>query len=455
MDTSELQAFDPDFGHLLLLVGTNPLPPFVVASYFLETRERFSQLKQIWLLYSEAGPQQTSTHRPAQLLQTALMQRFGIEVSLHPIREIGSAPAIQQDVGDLTQALQGQQVHFNYSGGTKAMALHTYRVLEQDPEIACSFSYLDGRRFRIICDNRGTAIHPGELRSLVRISLPELILLHDFSLYAPITNQIPTDFEAPLASLGQLLAADRIEEFWGLAPDTMGWSQLRDPLMKATAGIHDIDKPKYLKLFGKQLRKTQEAYHACLETFQPSEAFTQVLAAFEPAFPRLGEPLGEIWEDPWSLSRCYRMLRFLDGIWLEMHSFSALLDVLSELKLNADACMGLELRQTHWKTYFEVDIAVLIGYQLLGISCTTLANKRDCKHKGFEIIHRVRQIGGDEVREVLKMMLVTYVSEQDRERLQQELAVATGTGKANILVCGREDLERERLKQRIRDFLTY
>lgn len=38
------------FEHLILLIGTNPLPNFVVAEYFL--REN-SNLKNLYLIYSE------------------------------------------------------------------------------------------------------------------------------------------------------------------------------------------------------------------------------------------------------------------------------------------------------------------------------------------------------------------------------------------------------------------
>ena len=103
----------------------------------------------------------------------------------------------------------------------------------------------------------------------------------------------------------------------------------------------------------------------------------------------------------------------------------------------------------------EYVLAALIGYQLLGVSCTSYDDKAACKNKGFEIIHRVRQLGGDEVQETLKMMLVTCVSRLNQARLQEELAVVTGSGKAGILVCDIEDLPLAVFKQRILTFLTY
>ena len=56
------------------------------------------------------------------------------------------------------------------------------------------------------------------------------------------------------------------------------------------------------------------------------------------------------------------------------------------------------------------------GYQLIGISCTTANEKKLCKSKGFEIILRARQIGGDEG----KAILICCAKKHDRETLEKE-----------------------------------
>lgn len=440
---------------LILLIGTNPLPSYVVACYFLEQGGLDCEQTEIWLLYSESGPQQISTSHQALRIRLALERRFQVKVQLHPIRDISRAPAIQADVEKLARHLQGHRVHFNYSGGTKPMTLHTYRVLERLFGERAHFSYLDGRRFLIISDANGEPLHRQELRSLVHIGFEDLIALHAFELYRPYRTEIPEDFKRPLAFIQKLVENDRVMDFWGSYEARDGWRFLREAYMRTTHSINDISRGKYLKLFRKHLDKQHAELQQCLKDFQPGETFRRLLESFPSGW-------GALLLRPWAseldnadLQDLYYLIRFLDGLWLEFHVFQALGEVLAEQALQADLCMGLELRQGNWKTYFEVDIAALIGYQLLGISCTTFDLKAACKNKGFEIIHRVRQIGGDEIREILKMMLVTYVSTVDQERLQQELSVSTGTGKTNILVCGREELPLPVLKEKIREFLTY
>lgn len=439
---------------LILLVGTNPLPPYVVACFFLEAAA--TALPTVWLLYSESGPQQMSTLPQAQQIAAGLQQRFGAEVCLHPIRDISAAPAIQADVAALCERLgPAEQAHFNYSGGTKAMALHSYRTLEQTLGARVSFSYLDGRRFCLVSDASGQALNAQDLRRCVQLNFKEWIQLNQFALYRPFAQAVMPELQPALLQLQQLLQTEGgLQAFWGTQEAADGWFYLREPLMQAAASVHDISRSKYQKLYRRGLRQQAEALARKRQGFYAGEAFEQVLAAFPPDWQAAWRALDPALLDENGLAALYHISRFCDGQWLEMHTFSVLQQVLAERFAAADLCMGLELRQQNWDTYFEVDIAALIGYQLLGVSCTTYNRKSACKNKGFEIIHRVRQIGGDEVREGLKMLLVTCVAPVERERLQQELAVETGTRRANILVCGQADLAPARLSEQIRQFLT-
>ncbi|MEW5804464.1 MAG: hypothetical protein AB1847_20415, partial [bacterium] len=59
-----------EFNNLILLIGTNPLPNFVVADYFLRINQN---IQSIWLTYSEAKNMlQTGTDKQAKNLETLL-----------------------------------------------------------------------------------------------------------------------------------------------------------------------------------------------------------------------------------------------------------------------------------------------------------------------------------------------------------------------------------------------
>ena len=90
------------------------------------------------------------------------------------------------------------------------------------------------------------------------------------------------------------------------------------------------------------------------------------------------------------------------------------------------------------------------GYQLTGISCTTDKKRSLCKSKGFEIILRSRQIGGDEA----KAVLITRLSESNANELQDELILDTGQTESNIMVLGNDDLKPEILLEKISEFIN-
>ena len=74
-------------------------------------------------------------------------------------------------------------------------------------------------------------------------------------------------------------------------------------------------------------------------------------------------------------------------------------------------------------------------------SCTVSYKKESCKAKGFEVILRTRQIGGDEARAIL----ITRSNRNQTQLLQEELVYETGGSHDNILVLGIDDLKNESL----------
>jgi hypothetical protein len=56
---------------------------------------------------------------------------------------------------------------------------------------------------------------------------------------------------------------------------------------------------------------------------------------------------------------------------------------------------------------FELDVAAVLGYQLIAISCTNAKTQNICKDKAFEVLHRAEQLGGDLARSVLLCRLPT------------------------------------------------
>ncbi|MFP4441184.1 MAG: hypothetical protein ACLFVO_28455 [Chloroflexaceae bacterium] len=77
----------------------------------------------------------------------------------------------------------GGIIGLNYTGGTKAMAVHAYRALEQaDGLTRRYYSYLDARTLSMqFTDDHGNT-WPERVEARVTVSLAELLMLHGHKL---------------------------------------------------------------------------------------------------------------------------------------------------------------------------------------------------------------------------------------------------------------------------------
>jgi hypothetical protein len=345
-----------DFRHLILLIGTNPLPNFVVADYFLQHNEN---LRKIWLIYSKTVKSfQAGTRSQAKNLEKLLQKKwegkrklqFPFETFIE-LSDVSNAAQIKRDIPDemIKELKNSEGFHLNYTGGTKAMSTHVYRILEQvKNKEEKAFSYLDARKFRLIDDDKDEEI-ADDLRREVTITFDELFDLHGFN--------------------------ER-----------------------------------------KQKTDTKQNSEQKLQEFKSDIENGRIKGGLE----------GWIFED--------YIYEILDQ------------NIKSKLNNNQPMLQNQLIKKSGWEKNFELDVILLHGYQLTGISCSL--QKEELKLKGFEIIHRIRQIGGDEAKSVL----ITALKSRDTENLQNELLHDTG-GDKNILVLGIDDLKKERLVSEIEKFI--
>lgn len=339
-----------EFNHLILLIGTNPLPNFVAADYFLQNNK---QLQTIWLLHSEENRLQAGTHEQARELETLLRKRWqnkhaNLRFPLEKISltDVSDAATILREIEN--KMLRGwqanQNFHLNYTGGTKAMATHVYRRLQElGKRGQQQFSYLDANNFRLVVDDYGVAAD--DLRKEVQITFDDLISLHGFQ-----------KVKAKNGNLDESAAVQAYKKFLDVKNSS--------PMQPKDGG--DFEKYIFLKLGDKFRSRLTNG--------------------------------GEIQHN-----------------WL--------------------------IKYPTWEVYFELDIIMLNGYHLTGISCTVSDQVPSCKSRGFEIILRTRQIGGDEARAIL----ITRLNRNQTKILQEVLVYSTGGNQGNILVLGVDDLRQEEI----------
>lgn len=119
-------------GHLVLLVGSNPLPNYL-AAYALRP-------ERVLLMCSE------ETKRPKDWLEATLRDRLGVEV---PVGRDGSrCVANAADASRVEKMCRGlpEDARLNYTGGTKIMAAHAGVAFAEADGTPDRASYVDGAR---------------------------------------------------------------------------------------------------------------------------------------------------------------------------------------------------------------------------------------------------------------------------------------------------------------------
>ena len=177
--------------HLLLLVGKNPLPNAIAGKLLAKTNGA------ITLICSE------DTAPVADKLRK-WFGRKGIEenrVHKCEVEEANAGDILrkllttggQQHVGVLNDYSEAQSIGLNYTGGTKAMAVHAYHAVQQwakseknSKRIKPSFSYLDARTLSLIFDpddpESGKNSRSEYVGVAVQLGIGDLLTLHGWTL---------------------------------------------------------------------------------------------------------------------------------------------------------------------------------------------------------------------------------------------------------------------------------
>jgi len=423
-----MESFDKIFNTLVLLIGTNPLPNFVVAEFFLINNPA---LNKILMIYSEKAQSQAGTKKYADNLQELIQKRHKdrilnfIKINLS---DVSNAKQIERDLNEKMKRHLNEtdSIHLNYTGGTKAMVIHTYRWIEKyasEQNIDVSFSYLDARNYRIIYDDERTT---KDLRKDIKLKMEELIKLHGFELMNETEEFL---FKEALDKFKEIIDNGKLSEYFSNYKREFLTNEKGNLLKKVKFYKERIEKLKEKKIEVKAEGLFLDVVKSMPEEYR--------------LFNEDGSP-----KEPPSNKHLELAIKFLDGKWFERYVYEVLRKNITGDEITIE--INWKFVKPEWKgssKNFEIDVLIIKGYQLIGISCTTSKEKGLCKNKGFEIFMRTRQIGGDESRAILISTL-----KQTKQDTQDELEVDTG-GKENILVLGIEDLKEEILAQRIKEYI--
>jgi len=383
-------------------------------------------IDRVYLIHSdeENMSSHSSTRKQAEAVRNLLEKRLGRRICcLVPLKSIsGSEIRDSLEYYFRTEDIHGA-VHLNYTGGTKAMAVQVSSFIKGIFKTDVTASYLDARECRVKYDDKAIASQE-DVRSKVYLSICDLLELHG---YSKIDQPEMGNFPNVMRAIKELIERGQIEQLINLG------NKFVPTLYQEEGKSRPIEKPgrfrKRLEELG-QDKVGQMFSSLSQESIDVLNSFPKEKCLLERG-TQLWVPSEETTNDQYKI-RTSHTVEFLKGKWLE----ELVAERIIEYAENNHLQYGFNLKAKRENLPdFELDAFLIKGYQLLAISVTTSPARHLCKSKGFEVIHRSRQIGGDESRS----MLVTLMDRNSAHILQDELRVESGSSSDSFVVLDRSN----------------
>lgn len=352
---------------LFLLIGSNPLPNYV--STLLLARPHAT----VYLLHTGGT---TSTLDIAEGLRVQLLsQRPDLNLILEEIDRVDGRQ-IETRVKMLASKLSTTvRVGLNYTGGTKPMAVHTYRALQEDFPRGI-FSYLDAETLSLVVQCAGMPVQRLFVGQTLGVTLKTLFALHGYEILRERNVIFPPGLQDAVLHVHQ---------------NKCGFEQWR----------------KWLDTFG---QPTPPA----LPDAESYPALTPVIHQFDALCNGAASPGTVAHQLACKNDQLRSCAKALIGDWFEDYVWTALDDVANRLNLDQRA-LSMEFKRPGADP-MEIDILAIHGYQLFAITCAATNLKERAKEHFLEMLVRARQLGGDEARFGLVCLY------KDADRLKRELA---------------------------------
>lgn len=402
--------------HLLLLVGANPLPNAVAAKQLADSATR------VTLLHS-ADSRRIAEH----LCKWLANLRVGSDIRLREIQDESDPAYIFREVHAALDEGGAGDICLHYTGGTKAMAVHAHRAMEQwvsdhqrqGMQVNARYCYLDARRLRLLFDPPDPRVDRPKVDRVgdqISLELEDLLALHGWETsHQPCAKPI---LPRSAAALAKVCAASKGDEAW------RKW--LREELHLKCWHPNNFDK-----------LKGKTALQGVSLTLPDDEVLAPVVEALQLELG-LKTPYTCALADL-TCMKPEKLCKWLDGEWLEHYVLSVLLELTDELGLH-DCVQDLATCNPE----FQVDVVALHYYQLFVFSCTT-DTKKHVKQKLFEANIRSHQLGGDEA----STGLVCFYD--NARALEQELRQELDAHDA-VRVFGRQELSD--LPRHVREWIV-
>lgn len=407
---------------LVLLIGSNPLPNYVVALYLLN-RDRSDSIKipvpdKILFVCSH-----DTELFLAKIVEQLALEQGRYDRILLGNDEVRSHGEIRKKIeSELDVSLQKNKqrfrsIHINYTGGTKPMAVGSFEAVRnycfmKDEDTAFISSDLNPWNFKLVLLDGQQFPVTGDLRDSVSLNVNSILKLHDIQVCS--SSKVHTTLFS------------NWQENRGLNFHEWGEQKfLKELEESAFANLHN----KKLGFIKKWLKSPEN-----VDKIGKSRS---ILDRYSMQFISLDDKDAETWEIA---------SKFLASGYLEELVFECLTRMRVDLRLSD---IVYDLKGSLSSRDIQIDVVASRGYQLFLFSCTTEDDLYRIKHRAFEVNYRAVQLGGEHAKSVI----VCLGSEETCFGVKNDMSQFDAARNFDI-IGGKESIYQEALENRIRGIIS-
>jgi len=399
---------------LILSVGSNPMPNFIVADYLLtenrKERDILPKPNKIMFVYS-SGENGTEKFKKTICQKIKGRHQFDdrdfISVNLEDNQR--KFDVVKSSVTNRLEELgEISSIHLNYTGGTKPMAVGISSAVEDFTK--CNnkiYSDLSPRRMKLTSRDGSEYPTNSSITDYVKITVEELYELHN--LQKPDSNK--------LKRKNSELYSEEFVEFLVNKND-----EYKKNVVRKFYDEHWV--PAY----------KSENKSVLLQTLKDSSFFRKL--------------------EDFTNEEMKRLRKFIIGDWLEEHLLAILLEIKKDCKLT-DIAWNVET-QVKGRP-FELDVIAIKGCESFVFTCTSAYDSKLCKSKAFEGFYRSFQIGGEASKIILVCMADNFdargypaTSLEDETISNVEKDMSQFDAVKNFYILGSESIrDRENFKEKL------
>jgi len=417
---------------LILLIGNNPLPNYVVAKYFLETKREL----YLYLISSEETKKYSEEIVKCLKSDISNKENYNLYEKYICLEDCDDSKSIKNDIQKQLKDCfnDNDEINLNYTGGTKAMAVHVYATIKElFSNSNLDFSYISARDNSLKYDLDESKNIP--ISDKINVILETLIKLHGYEKGSEDRGNI---YQAPLKEIKELIKNNYSKEYLHWVKDFIDKNYRNEKGFKLTKKDFDSFNDNYQKIENDH-NDNLKNYHWLGNLLKEIPNDVSLIENGELLNPY------ELKNNSYVEKRLKNTLKFLNGIWLEDYVY----EIINSQNKKADIQKGSKIKKPLRLDDFELDVIIVNSYITTLISCTTDKTTHLCKLKGFEALHRVSEIGGDEG----KVILITALDNEQRDKLQDDLNKIANLKEDKLLVLGIEDWEEKIIVDKINRFV--